>query len=84
MVSTLEPSARQHCTEKAQRGEGRGMQAGERKARRPGVLHDSETLIQAGIWGRGLLNPGEDSDHHSQLTDGESGAQSEQIFPSLL
>lgn len=36
------------------------------------VLYAPETLTQAWIWGRGLLNPGEDSDHHPHLTDGES------------
>lgn len=51
--------ARRHST-------GRAMQENHK------VLYAPETLTQAWIWGRGLLNPGEDSDHHPHLTDGES------------
>lgn len=36
------------------------------------VLPASETLSQAWIWGRRLLNPGEDSDHQLHFTDGGS------------
>lgn len=34
-------------------------------------MHVPETLTQTRIWGRGLLNPGQDADPHPHFTGGE-------------